>query len=167
MTKRGLFNREIVCVGKIEALNPNMLYLEAAKSHLLKWATRIETRAPSRQKKGKCTLSIWKGRPGRSSFQYRHVTVLIALLEEKQPKNKWTIPGPRGTNGSGNGCHDNSKEESTKGITNTCECKCIWHWIMWTHSLADPNTIFELGKNMLQRLSHAGFILVYRFYSKG
>lgn len=53
MTKRGLFNRQIVCVWKIETLNPNMLYLEAAKSHLPKWTTRIETRAPSRQKEGK------------------------------------------------------------------------------------------------------------------
>lgn len=58
----------------------------------------------------------------------------------------WTRQGPGGTNGSGNGCHDNGKEKSTKGITNTYECKCVWHWIMWADSLADSNTIFESEK---------------------
>lgn len=74
--------------------------------------------------------------------------VLIALLEEKQPKNMWTKLGPRGTNGSGNGCYDNGKKKSTKGITNTYERKCVWHWIMWAYSLADSDTIFEPGKNV-------------------
>lgn len=70
----------------------------------------------------------------------------------------WTKLGPRGTNGSGNGCLDDDKEKSTKGITNTYECKCAWHWIMWANSLADSNTIFEPEKKMFQYLSHAGFI---------
>lgn len=90
--------------------------------------------------------------------------VFIASLEEKQPKNMWTKLGPRGTNGSGNGCYDNGKKKSTKGITNTYERKCVWHWIMWAYSLADSDTIFEPGKKCFS-IYHMQ-VLFYAFYGK-
>ena len=73
--------------------------------------------------------------------------------------------GPRGTNGSGNGCHGNGKEKSTKGITNTFECKCVWHRIMCANSLADSSTIFEPEKKSFS--IYYMQVLFYAFYGKG
>lgn len=119
-----------------------------------------EAEAPTEaeRKETECS-AVPRDSPGHQVFNTDMPHVLIALLQEKRPKNMWMRQGPRGTNGSGNGCHGNGKEKSTKGITNTYECKCFWHWIMWADSLADSNTIFEPEKKKFQHLSHAGFIL--------
>lgn len=49
-------------------------------------------------------LSSSRDRTGRQGCATDLPQVLIALLGEKRPKNKGRKLGPRGTNGSGNGC---------------------------------------------------------------
>lgn len=69
--------------------------------------------------------AVLRDRTGHQGFRYRYTTSINCFVREKRPKNMYMKLGPRGTNGSGNGCHGNGKEKSTKGITNTFECKCV------------------------------------------